>query len=178
MSLAPHWAESTTRCPCGWEHMKNVEATWQSRVASVVFSTQLSMHAISPEERPLSCPEHTLFILSPHRHSSVHTNQPYTTTTPPPYSITNLPQLMDISHQEEQRGSSSPESRIVRLKTEPGTSTTRQSPRPSSSSNATTAGSSNRPVQPPKVCDKCRLRSKFCLFFFFRSDSTYPEHMA
>ncbi|KAK3396815.1 hypothetical protein B0T20DRAFT_243585 [Sordaria brevicollis] len=68
---------------------------------------------------------------------------------------------MDLPHQEEQRGSSSPEARIVRLKTEPGTST-RQSPGPSSSSNATTAGSSNRPVQPPKVCDKCRLRRIRC----------------
>ncbi|KAK1775409.1 hypothetical protein QBC45DRAFT_473749 [Copromyces sp. CBS 386.78] len=68
---------------------------------------------------------------------------------------------MDLSHPEEQRGSSSPEARIVRLKNEPGTST-RQSPRPSSSSNATTSGSSNRPVQPPKVCDKCRLRRIRC----------------
>ncbi|EGO56117.1 hypothetical protein NEUTE1DRAFT_44696 [Neurospora tetrasperma FGSC 2508] len=60
------------------------------------------------------------------------------------------------------RGSSSPEAQIVRLKTEPGTST-KQSPRPSSSSNATSAaGSSNRPVQPPKVCDKCRLRRIRC----------------
>lgn len=68
---------------------------------------------------------------------------------------------MDLPHQEEQRGSSSPEARIVRLKTEPGTSN-RQSPGPSSSSNATPAGSSNRPVQPPKVCDKCRLRRIRC----------------
>lgn len=89
--------------------------------------------------------------------------QPYTIHTAIPYQ----PQLMDLPHQEEQRGSSSPEARIVRLKTEPGTST-RQSPGPSSSSNATTAGSSTRPVQPPKVCDKCRLRSESCPHFRIR----------
>ncbi|KAH7625175.1 hypothetical protein B0T09DRAFT_67031 [Sordaria sp. MPI-SDFR-AT-0083] len=146
--------------------MKDVEATWQFWVASVVFSAQLSMHAISPKNT--SC-------LPIHPIKRIDIQCPYNPhITPPPYP----PQLMDLSHQEDQRGSSSPEARIVRLKTEPGTSTRKSPPRPSSSSNATTSGSSNRPVQPPKVCDKCRLRSEYLLVHISRSDSTSPEHMA
>lgn len=153
--------------------MEDVEATWRSCLGCVSCLFGAVINACHLVGEPISsCIEH---IHSSYHHIDIKCPFRLFYTTPhQPYHITT--QLMDLSHQEESRGSSSPEAQIVRLKTEPGTST-KQSPRPSSSSNATSAaGSSNRPVQPPKVCDKCRLRSESCPQF--RSDSTYPERMA